>query len=100
MYIHNIKICFMILNLEYSPIAFRQILNTITSSNEKCDGEIYAIHNLMELIKENLPSVTPELINSYLPIVTNKRQPLQKRINAVYICGMKNNYIMIIFIYY
>ncbi|ORX86881.1 hypothetical protein BCR32DRAFT_289679 [Anaeromyces robustus] len=72
---------------EFLPTAFRQVLNTITASNEKCDGEIYAIHSLIPLIKENLPIVAPELLNSYLPIITNKRQPLQKRINAVVICA-------------
>ncbi|ORY35099.1 hypothetical protein LY90DRAFT_704931 [Neocallimastix californiae] len=72
---------------EYSPIAFKQIINTITSSNEKCDGEIFAIYNLMNLIKENLPSIAPELINSYLPLVINKRQPIQKRINALFVCA-------------
>ncbi|ORX46647.1 hypothetical protein BCR36DRAFT_356717 [Piromyces finnis] len=72
---------------EYSPTAFRQILSTITSSTEKCDGEIYAIHNLITLIKENSPSAAPELINSYLPIIINKRQLYQKRINAIFICA-------------
>jgi len=41
----------------------------------------------MNLIKENLPSIAPELINSYLPLVINKRQPIQKRINALFVCG-------------
>jgi len=51
----------------------------------------------MSLIKENLPSVAPELINNYIPIIINKRQPLQKRINTVFICGMDYFYFFFLF---
>ena len=54
----------------------------------------------MSLIKENLPSVAPELINNYIPIIINKRQPLQKRINTVFICGMDYFYFFFFFIIY
>ncbi|KAJ3090469.1 hypothetical protein HK102_003650 [Quaeritorhiza haematococci] len=70
---------------EYSPNAFKLILNKIMNLAFTNEGDLMALFYLSDSIKEVCPTRAPDIIRKYISIVSSQRNTIKKRLYAIYL---------------
>ncbi|KAJ3213498.1 Jouberin [Dinochytrium kinnereticum] len=70
---------------EYSPPTLKQIVTKVTTPLVVHEGDLITLFHRVDAIKEFCAARGPELIKKYIAVVLSQRQPVRKRLYAIYL---------------